>query len=131
MKHNVGTAILTELSRAEISIKTRQNKKTENLLELLSNDDLDVHFNGYPSLSSYKQSLLRLYENFKAEMAELVNDCKETFLERLKQIKSKLSELTIMLNPNDQDILLAHVVFKRNPRFVTEDYQLSMIKKKY
>lgn len=131
MKHNVENTLLAELSRAEITIKIRQSKKPQNLLELLDNDDLDVHFNGYPSLSAYKEGLLRLYECFKVEMADVAIASKEAFLERLKQIKSKLSELTIMLNPKDQDILLAHVVFKRSPRFATEDYQMSLIKKKH
>ena len=40
MKEDVGTAILTELSKAEISVKSRQNKKPQNLLDLLDNDDL-------------------------------------------------------------------------------------------
>lgn len=131
MKEDIGTAILTELSKAEITVKARQNKKPQNLLDLLDNDDLDVFFNGYQNLSDYKEVLLRLYNCFKIEITELARGCKEAFVEVLRQIKSKLSELTIILNPKEEEILLAHVEFKRNPRFVTEDYQLSLIKKKY
>jgi hypothetical protein len=131
MKKDVGTAILTELSKAEITVKARQNKKPQNLLDLLDNDDLDVLFNGYQNLSEYKEALLILYNSFKIEITELARDCKEAFIEGLRRIKSKLSELTILLNPSEEEILLAHVAFKRNPRFVTEDYQLILIKKKY
>jgi len=130
MQHDVGAAILMELSSAEIIVKAQQNKKPQNLLDLLENDELDVLFNGADSLSQYKEVLSRLYERFKMELAELVQSCRDTFLDVLRQIKAKLSELYVLHNPKDQDLLLAHVVFKRNPRFVTQDYQLALIKKK-
>ena len=131
MQHDVGAAILMELSSAEIIVKAQQNKKPQNLLDLLENDELDVQFNGADSLSHYKEVLSRLYECFKTELADLAQSCRDIFLEMLRQIKSKLSELYVLHNPKDQDLLLAHVVFKRNPRFVTQDYQLELIKKKY
>jgi len=131
MKHNIGNTLLTELSKAEITIKARQSKKPKNLLELLDNDDLDVIFNGYQSLGEYKQALLKLFNQLKAELGDLVINCKKSFLECTKEIRSKLSELNILLNPKDEEVLLAHIEFNRHPRFVTEEYHLDLIKKKH
>lgn len=130
MKHDVGMEILNELGKAEITVKASQSKKPQNLLELIDNDDLDVIFNGYRSLAMYKDALLKLFNQLKAELADLVINCKKSFLECAKEIRSKLTELNILLNPKDEEVLLAHIEFNRHPRFVTEEYHLDIIKKK-
>jgi len=71
MNHNAGIEAIDKLTIADITIKTSKSKKPENLLELLENNELDVFFNGYTSISSYKEALILTFHNFKQELADL------------------------------------------------------------
>jgi hypothetical protein len=131
MNHNAGIAAIDELTIADITIKTSKSKKPENLLELLENNELEVLFNGYNSIGSYKEALMLTFHNFKKELAELDTSKYEQLQSTIQEIKNNLYEVHVLLNPKDEDLLLAHVVFQRHPRFVHEEHQLNIIKKKY
>jgi hypothetical protein len=131
MNHNAGIAAIDKLTIADITIKTSKSKKPENLLELLENNELDVFFNGYNSIGSYKEALMLTFNNFKKELAELDISKYDQVESTLQEIKNCLYEVHVLLNPKDEDLLLAHVVFHRPPRFIQEDHQLNIIKKKH
>ena len=131
MNHNAGIAAIDKLTMADITIKTSKSKKPENLLELLENNELDVFFNGYNSIGSYKEALMLIFHNFKQELAELDTSKYDQLQSTIQDIKNSLYEVQVLLNPKDEDILLAHVVFHKPPRFVQEDHHVSIIKKKH
>lgn len=123
-------SLLEELARAEITIKSRRSKAQRSLLDLLEKEDNELMFNASETIAAYQGKLFLLYTSFKRELGELAllehNEQKSI----VDDIGDRISELNLLLNPKDADLLLARLSIPANTRLLDDEYRLNFVRKK-
>lgn len=127
---NLEMGVFEELSQAEITIRTKGARKSQSLLDFLDDNELQVQFNNCDTVIEYRNQLLIHYHLFKDSLARLGLNNSHDLEETILNVKSKINEISMLLNPKDVDLVYAHVILPRNPRFINEAYHVDMVKKK-
>lgn len=123
------TEVFSELGKAELNFKVKSAKFELTLL------DLDVpgtqfSFNDSPSLSNYRNRILKLFESFKWSINQLHLESEACMLDLLSLIQTNISELHILLHPRCEDLLFAHMSLKGSTRSLGSESEINTIKKK-
>lgn len=129
MKNIMG--MLDELSVATISAPSSRSRRVISLMDLLDENNINFQFNNCDSIAIYKAHLLKMYDLFKIEMAVLSTVDKLIIIETLHQIKTRISEISVLLNPKNDDLLYAHVCIPKSKRILRDQNQAPLLKKKY
>ena len=122
--------ILEELQNSKCTLKSRVTRTELSFLDLGSN--LDIEFNGFSTLATYHNNLNALFIKFKTALEDLVSNSSPALVEQsLIDLLSRVTELDILLNPKNPEILLAQINIAGNfTRKLEESYELESVKKK-
>lgn len=126
----LSSGVFEELSKAEITLRTKGSRKTLSLLDLLDDNELDIQFNGCDTVSMYRDFAMIQYSFFKDDLGRLAREDTTTIYHTVRCIKSLIREVSMLLNPLNDDLVFSHVVIPRNPRFITDLYQINILRKK-
>lgn len=126
----ISSGVFDELSKAEISVRTKGTRKTLSLLDLLDDNELDIQFNGCDTVSIYRDTVMIQYSFFKDDLGRLAYEDSTTIYHTVRYIKSLISEVSMLLNPLNDDLIFSHVLIPRNPRFISDLYQINILQKK-
>jgi len=128
---NPDLGVFEELSKAEISVRTKGSRKSQSLLDLLDDNELHIQFNGCDTVHEYREELMSKYHHFKESLSQLAFSGSQNIEETILHLRTRINEVAMLLNPKDDDLVYAHVSLPRNPRFISDDYQANIVKKKY
>jgi hypothetical protein len=122
--------ILEELQNSKCTLKSRVTRTELSFLDLGSN--LDIEFNGFSTLATYHGNMNALFIKFKTALEDLVSNSSPALVEQsLIDLLSRVTELDILLNPKNPEILLAQINIAGNfTRKLEESYELESVKKK-
>lgn len=120
--------IFDELSKAEISVRTRNSRKSICLLDLLDDNELDILFNGCDSIAMYHRQAMNEYNRFKEKLSALTLEHLDVITTSVQIVKSRMKEVSVLLNPIDQELVYTRVVLPKTPRFISDEYQIKVIK---
>ncbi|KAB2807678.1 hypothetical protein [Phaeocystidibacter luteus] len=112
MENSNLNAIFEELRRSEVSFVEDRDSVDSGVYQLFEADTRGVSFNGFDSLSEYFQYLLNLYSQFKAALSDVLDTGTKKAKNTLRYIKGLIGEIQILLNPRNEDLLLARVDVK-------------------
>ncbi|NVK03480.1 MAG: RteC domain-containing protein [Flavobacteriia bacterium] len=112
MENSDLNAIFEELRRSEVSFVEKGDSLDNGVYQLFEADTRGVSFNGFDSLSEYFQHLLNLYSRFKAALSDALVSGSKKVKRTIRYIKGLICELQILLNPKNEDLLLARVEVK-------------------
>lgn len=120
--------IFDELSKAEISVRTRGSRKSLCLLDLLDDNELDIQFNGCDSIAMYHHQAMNEYHRFKEKLSALTLEHLDVITSSVQTVKSRMKEVSVLLNPIDQELVYTRVILPKNPRFISDENQIKIIK---
>ena len=123
--------VLDELCVASISTPSSRSRRVISLMDLLDENDIYFQFNNCDTIATYKAQTMKLYALFKTEMAVLASEDSAMIIETLHQIKTRISEISVLLNPKNNDLLYAHVSIPRSKHILRDRDQTELLKKKY
>ncbi|GGH64711.1 RteC domain-containing protein [Phaeocystidibacter marisrubri] len=119
MENSNLNAIFEELRRSEVSFVEDRDSLDSGVYQLFEADTRGVSFNGFDSLSEYFQHLLNLYSQFKAALSDVLDSGVKKAKNTLRYIKGLIGEIQILLNPRNEDLLLARVDIKSTSKIAT------------
>jgi len=121
--------IFDELHTAEISFKSKHPIKEYSMLDL---EDTDVNFlfNSSNSLANYRQRVIGLHQKFKVELDRLKSESASMQGDIVRIIKSRITELNILLNPKNEEIQYARINLPRYSQKTDNTGNLDCLKKK-